>query len=343
MPKELPIEYPIKRNEERFLIGIFFIIILLLTFDIFHLAPARYHLIATIPPTETDAHFVIDEVYQKTGDIDALILGPCTAWWQIYTPFIQEALSKKYQRDTVVITLGYNHFGSDLMYLLLKDVLQKRKVKNLVLPLPKVEDLYPFPHQNSVNWWIYPKDLESVQGLSFAGYTRILGLNLFSAIYRSSLSGQPIPGMLTNQEFGFNSLRDSRRIKVSELPALNRAKYVNLVTPSETDLDTEHPLSADWVRFYQLVFELVKVHRINVVFVDSPHVTEFESRDRTIPGNFAKIIDPKIPVIRTDFKKWFSALPATLQNQIYSGHNLTAVGAQAFTDLIKDQLVEQIR
>ncbi len=343
MPKELPIEYPIQRKEERLIISVLFVFLLLLTAGYFRLTPSRKSLIAKIPSTETDADFVIDEVYGKTGDIDALIIGPCTAWWQIYTPFIQEKLSEKYKRKADVITLGHNHFGSDLTYLLLKDVLKQRKVKNLILPLPKVEDLYPFPHQNSVNWWIYPDDLEGVRGVSFFGYTRILGLNLFSSIYRSSLQDETRFLSSINQELGFNSLRDTQRLKTSELPHLNSKDYVKVKTTEETDLNREHPLSEDWVRFYKLIFELAKTHQINLVFIDSPHATEFESDEATIPGNFSEMTDPKIPVIATDFKKWFAVLPAHLQSQIYAGHNLTAIGSQAFTNLIKDQLVEKLK
>ncbi len=343
MPKELPIEYPFKSNEERLLIGVFFIFILLLTFGFFNLSPNRGSLIAKIPPTETNSGFVINQVYEQTSDIDALILGPCTAWWQIYTPYIQERLSQKYRQQAQVITLGYNHFGSDLMYLLLKDVLQKRKVKNLVLTLPKVEDLYPFPHQNAVNWWIYPSDLDAVQGISFVGYLRILGLNLFSAIYRSSLKGESLIDFTPNLEYGFNSLRDLQRIQKSQLPIFDRDQYVKVITPAETDLDSQHNLSVDWIRFYQLIFDLVKSHNINVVFVDSPHVAEFETTLKTVPGNFAEVTSSGIPVIAIDFKKWYSDLPIVLQNQIYAGHNLTAIGAQTFTDLIKDKLVEHLQ
>ena len=133
------------------------------------------------------------------------------------------------------------------------------------------------------------------------------------------------------------------RIQKSQLPVLDRGQYVKVITPSETDLDFDHPLSADWVKFYHLLFELVDSQQINVVFVDSPHATEFESNLKTVPGNFAEITKAEIPVIAIDFKKWYAALPAFLQNRIYSGHNLTAVGAQVFTDLIKDKLVDQLK
>ena len=49
MPKELPIEYPIQRKEERLIISVLFVFLLLLTAGYFRLTPSRKSLIAKIP------------------------------------------------------------------------------------------------------------------------------------------------------------------------------------------------------------------------------------------------------------------------------------------------------
>lgn len=345
MRTELPIEYPFKDRTEKLLILFFLITILLLTFGFFPISVERKKIIAKIPETETDAAFVIDEVYNKTSDIDLLLMGPCTIWWQIYTPYLQESLSQKYQRPAEVITLGFNHFGSDVMYLILKDLLLKRKVKNLLLALPKIEDLYSFPHQNAVSWWIYPKDLYNVHGLSINGYSRILGLNLFTSLYRSALQASTQDSLtVRNKELGFNFLRSTERLAKTQLPKLSNAKdLVQILNLEQMDLDQNILLAKDWAKFYTLLFELAKQNNINIFFVDSPHAVEFTGEEKTIPGNFPEIVGQPIPVVSTKFKLWQKSLPESFQNQIHTGHNLTVPGALLFTDLISATVLELVK
>lgn len=342
MQAELPIEYPFKSGAEKILILVLLSLILLLTFGFFPISIERKKIISKIPGTETDAAFVIDEVYNKTSDIDLLLLGPCTVWWQIYTPRLQEKLSQKYQRRAEVITLGFNHFGSDLMYLILKDVLKKRKVKNLLLSLPKIEDMYPFPHQNSIGWWLYPRDLDEAKGVSVYGYSRILGLNLFTSLQRNVLQATAqAPLAVQNKELGFNSQRGAERLESDEVAlSLSAKELVRTIKLEKTDLEPATIMSEDWAVFYRLLFKLAKQNDINIIFVDSPHALEFTEDVKTIPGNFPEIAVEPYLVVSTDFKRWHKSIPEKFQNRVYSGHNLTVIGAQLFTDLISPSVVE---
>lgn len=101
----------------------------------------REDLLRKIPATESNAPFLIRELYHDPSPIDLVFVGPCTVWWQIETRLIQERLSLAWGRPAKVISLGFNHFGSDVEYLILRDLLERRAVRNVALALPKREAL----------------------------------------------------------------------------------------------------------------------------------------------------------------------------------------------------------
>lgn len=179
MATKLPINAPFQNREERILVSFVLLLLVALPFILSYSSFRREILIAGILQSESNSDFLRQEIYHKTSDIDVLLIGPCRVWWQLYTPLIKSELERQRKAPANVITLGFNHFGSDLIYLILKDTLQRRKVKNLILSVPKKEDLHAFPHPNAIHWWVYPRDLQAIGRLSVLGHLKLLGLSVF--------------------------------------------------------------------------------------------------------------------------------------------------------------------
>jgi hypothetical protein len=349
----LPLKNPIQQDEERWLIWTLLLALLLLTLFAYPLGVRRAHLLSSLSSSEGDARFLIEQIYKEKSDIDVAIIGNCTLWWQLYTPDLKAQLEKKHQRPMNVLTFGYNHFGSDLPYLILKDLVQNRKVKNLILATPKIEDYNEFPHRNAISWWLYPSDLPVSGELSVLGHVKLLGLSFFTSLRRivlaSSAKNLDIPSH-SAKVFGFNTERIEKSIagefREPQVPALSSVPLSvhSKREPLAAQMRIGSPLlQGDWNLFYKKIADIAREQNIHVTFVDSPHAAEFESDSETITWGFENFFREETDLITLPFKQWKEALPPDVSNQVAAGHNLTFLGARLFTAAIGPSLVETIK
>ncbi|NJM53664.1 MAG: hypothetical protein HC846_09915 [Blastocatellia bacterium] len=73
--------------------------------------------------------FIKEEIFNKNEDIDILFLGGSIIWNAIDTPYVQKALSEKLGRPAKVVTFGFYFSSFDIPYTLVRDLLEKRRVK----------------------------------------------------------------------------------------------------------------------------------------------------------------------------------------------------------------------
>jgi len=310
----------------------------------------RAHLISTLPATEGNAPFLIRQIYQERESIDVALIGNCTLWWHVYTPELKASLEKALGRKLNVVTFGFNHFGSDLPYLILKDLVQRRTVKNLILALPKIEDFNEFPHRAAVHWWMYPHDIDSMGEISLAAHLKLFGVSFFGAPKRLLLSQNNVPKANPSdaaEHFGFNGQRWDKLVTENEL---RRAQLESLESQqSQPNLQPLRggspylPLERDWTVYYQKIANLAKQNNIRIVFLDSPHAREFESDDETVTWGFEKHFPVSTQMIRTPFRSWKDSFPKEISDRLLMGQNFTYLGARLFTAAIAPTVAEALR
>jgi hypothetical protein len=147
------------------------------------LLPSREQVYSAIPWADGDYPYLDKEFFQERGDIDIAFIGPSHIWMAIDAPYVQAALSKKLGRPAVVRTYGWNWPGYDAMYLITKDLLEHRKVRNLVFyDAYDVVDVRPMPHVLATHLFRFGDDAADLSGLP---------LYLQASYYFAAILGTP--------------------------------------------------------------------------------------------------------------------------------------------------------
>lgn len=341
-----PIQAPFQRREERFLILVVVLSLFTLPVIFSYVENPRLWLLSRIPETEASAKFITAELFKSEGDIDLLMTGPCTIWWQLYTPWIKEGIEGKLGRTATVLTFGHNHYGPDISRILLEEILQRRKVRFLLLPLPKAYQNDPFPHPQSHYWWNYPRDLEDLSPIPFKFHLQLFGSTVFFSPSRWLVRGKE-SGEVANHSFGFNTERTSNSDVFLEFQAAQ--KYLKQAEPPHTMTLKDAPEAAPtghlnvWQTQYQRIAELTREHDVKVFFIDTPNNSDSNEFDETPDWNFKRHFPSETPVIRLDIKKWLAGFPAEKVPSIYLGRNLTGLGALLFTRSVENSIAEVIQ
>ncbi len=123
-----------------FVILIIFILLLPKIFTNYDLV-SREDSYEIMPRNFGEYAFLKDEVFNKKEDIDILFIGTSITWNAVDTPQVQAALSQKLGRKARVLTLGYYFSGLDVSYTLLRDILERRRVRMIVFSIPRDEEI----------------------------------------------------------------------------------------------------------------------------------------------------------------------------------------------------------
>jgi hypothetical protein len=132
-------------------------------------------------PTEWGTFDLIQrEIFQNTSDIDVLLVGSSNLYHGLDAPYLRDQLARSMGQPANVVMLPYNFRCDLLQYLLVRDILERRKVKMLVLVMPFEEEQYAKPHLRTHYWMLHGD--ESLNGLPS---------QLSSSLFASTILGSP--------------------------------------------------------------------------------------------------------------------------------------------------------
>ena len=77
--------------------------------------------------------WIQQQVFERSGDIDMAFVGSSHIWTSVNTPYVQRELGKQLGRRAEVLTLGWNWSGYDALYSVASDLLERRKVRTIVI------------------------------------------------------------------------------------------------------------------------------------------------------------------------------------------------------------------
>lgn len=248
--------------------------------------PSLEHIYRDGPNQKGPFSFYYKQIFEEKSDIDILFLGPSTLWTAIDATYLTQELSAKLKRPAVVLSIGNNWQGEDFTDLQLNAILQKRKVKMLVVSIPVKNENRG--HAYSHRWIRFEpgtySDLDfsdkiQVYALSILGMPRHL-LNYFRHVpvseievnpndgtykVRSSLSGEFNPQTSEKQiHFSREQLFKTENHYDSVEPEFSKYQFhflnkwlkaaadagiavVDLHTPKFEELNSVHtPVAVDW-------------------------------------------------------------------------------------------------
>ena len=83
--------------------------------------------------------FVRHEIFEVKDDIDILFAGNSTLWAGIYSPIVQDALTQRLGRPARALTFGSYWPSMDVPYMEIRDALEHKHVRMIVLSIPRTE------------------------------------------------------------------------------------------------------------------------------------------------------------------------------------------------------------
>jgi hypothetical protein len=130
---------------------------------------------------ESRYRFAHGLVHEETGDLDVLFLGTCLFLSGLDMPTFQQALSKSLGRPTKVAMLATTFAGEDFEYVMLRDFLQKRSTKLLVVGMPGGKSFHDAPHALAPYWARFSDVKDLSVGISTPHAIRLYAMSVLGS------------------------------------------------------------------------------------------------------------------------------------------------------------------
>jgi hypothetical protein len=125
--------------------------------------------------------FIHDQIYREKSPIDILFIGPSLLWSGIDTPYVQTELSHRLGRPIRALTFGWSWSGEGLKNILLRDLLERRKVGIIVTQVIETSEV-AFNFHPLTAFWLQYDDLPLLNGgLGLLPQLQLYGLAAVSA------------------------------------------------------------------------------------------------------------------------------------------------------------------
>ncbi|MCZ2078825.1 MAG: hypothetical protein LC130_27990 [Bryobacterales bacterium] len=316
-------------------------------------ALSRRDVYETVPVKWGSFPYIHQQIFEKTSDIDLLFLGTSLLWEAIDTPHVQREMTKRLGREANVISLGTNWRCEQLNYMLLRDILERRKVRMVVLSMPIFRQKDELPHVQSYRWLLYGEDEPSLHGLparnrltSYAGNVLGAPRHLLSLVRPDHADSAPYELTLGSRQVqrGIGNSPFTRWTpKPPDIPV--RDMIYSEQTRGRFHF-TGQVLNPFQMHFLKLTFELLRRHEVKTVLLNIPVWTDREST-RAIermpwPGLFGK----DITLIGIPPASLFQGMsPDEVDRLFYNdydwpNHHFNQNGNEFFTRVIAPALVE---
>ncbi|MGE0631790.1 MAG: hypothetical protein AB7O96_05255 [Pseudobdellovibrionaceae bacterium] len=283
-------------------------------------------------PYQAEANFPFykQEIFQKSEAIDLLFVGPCTTWWQVLPTAFIEAYEQKKQRTPVIVNLGYNHSGEELTYLLVRETLNKRKVKTLVLTTPRPNEMYEFPHPNSFMFWNHFHDIKTGPKIDLVTHFQLYGVSVMGAIrhlpFLAFKNSYP-PHLDKFSTYG-EKIREPAGTQ-TEWHFRGDFKNYFFSNWDQQQMTLGRPISEREISFLKATVHLAQSHGIQVVFLSSPLREDFETGKIEERANWFQLFD-NIKFVGIPASKIRAENPETWE-QMLLGNNLSPEASMWFS------------
>jgi len=300
---------------------------------------------AVMPDRNGPFSYFKHEIFAEKSELDIVFLGSSLIWSGVDTPFVQHELSKKLGREANVITLGSNWRGEDLNYFVLRDLLEHRKVKMVVLTMPTSYQTINAPHHQGYRWMFYGD--EALRGLPLRQQLAIYGENVLGtprqvlSLFRSDRSettgpAKDLGALKVDQSYmgqPFTRMQPSVPLISADSLSYNQAGSTNFRF-------TNQPLSPYQMHFLNLTFALLKQHGVTPVILHIPVWTERHSTTVDERMNWQTVFGSEIPMVGMPPAVLFAGMTDKQIDQLYYDEHLNVNGNEFFTRTITPALLE---
>lgn len=320
--------------------------------------PSREQMYAAIPWGAGDFPFLHDQIFQEKEDIDIAFMGSSRIWCGLDTAAVEAALGAKLGRKAVVRTLGWSEPSFDPFYVVLKDLVEHRKVRMVVFC-----DLSPgggnAAHSNAPYWFRWGDNAGDLAGLSnrskasFYG-SAILGMprNLLGLL-RENLPVIPTEKIQCGKVFVKNPSYTLGALDLREpyggtfetyAPPSNVHPSEVCVTASATNLDFRFLGRAIWpmqAEFARKIGALAHDHGVKLVYLHMPLTTEGRSENIDEPVYWPDYFGANLTMVGIAPARLFRGISGENESKLFFNYeHLNQNGQKFFTSIVAPRLLQ---
>jgi hypothetical protein len=310
--------------------------------------PEHRDRLATASVTAGPYAYLQREIYDESGDIDLLFAGDSVVWTGIDTPAVQARLAGQLGRPARALTLGWVWPGHDLLFYVLRDLLEHRRVHQVVLRLWPGEMLNVPPHPQSHRWLVACQHdpvlpvLPLPERAMTYGIEVVGGLRNLLSLVRPDQTGPSIYRQTLGHKVVETALGGPFRRFEPPVPALSReALEVRTRWPASIRVvdQTLAPYQAGYAR---AIRDLLEAHGVKVTLLRFPARSEVRAPVVDVAGYATALYQGQARVVAPRPGELFEGLSDDELRAMYynDDYHLNANGAAFFTAAIMPALLD---
>lgn len=291
--------------------------------------------------------FHYQEIFEKKTDADIVVMGLSTLWVGLDSSYLEEQLGKKLGRKAAVFTLGANNVGEDLVYVLVKDLLEQRNVKMVILaPPPRPQEV---PHPDIHRVLQYGVHEESWEGLPFLEKARFYALCILGAprqalgVIRPDIMRTTRPQLMKTNGSWVRSTawKGVQFEKVDVPPILAKPKEFIYYSWDENELAFSNEMSSYQEYFFRKTIDLLKEKGVKVALLYLPLYKDRAYKAIPIRASYEATLGQGIPIIGVVPARLFKDMSDTeIQYLYYNQNHFNTNGNAYFTKTITPAIME---
>ncbi len=298
---------------------------------------------SSLPALFCDSQSLYKEIYEKKSDADVVFVGSSMVWNAIDVDTIQRRLRAACGDDKNVVMLAHNSYGLDADYFLLHDLLQKRRVRLVMIQMPLATGFSAWPHVLAEAWF------------TLDNWTNICGPELplpaKISLYSQAVLGAPrkILSLLRPDAFGqiVNNCEEHSGSLFHKIGIEFHPAPPNLVpdqlfyssAPQSFDFDPK-PINQYQLYFLNKIMSLLKSNGVTVICLHPPLLKDVKMTKVVEPGRWPELLEIHPDIFGVPGKDLFKGLSEEDDKRLFEdGMHLDANGCVYFSEAISGGVI----
>jgi hypothetical protein len=310
--------------------------------------PSRAALYASLPSEAGPMAFIHREIFVETRDVDVLFVGASHLFAGVDAPHVQRALSRALGREAVVLSFGVNWRGEDMHYVLVRDLLRRRRLHTLVLAMPRASDRESAPHPLA-DHWLTLDDPRVTRGLPVTQRLQVYAANVLgtprrvlSLVRPDRLAESPpyaatLGAGLFERGFADRPFRPSS----AEPPVIAARTLILSPATAHRFRFLDVPLTPYQAHFIRALVELVRERGIHLAVLSIPVWGQGPPAAHAVERLYwPEVLGVPTAVIGVPAAELFAGIDERGIEAFYYNTHLNRNGAERFTRVITPALIE---
>ena len=341
--------FPTTRNSIAFGILLLFLLTLPLTLYSIGL-PSRYAVYRGVAQQAGPFDFLRRVVFEQTEPLDVVVLGHSLLKLSMEYEQIEQGLQREFGRPARTLVAGLNWEGVDMQYFLLRDLLEHRKVRMLIVQMPTLAQRSRRPHAQTFRvfrWGDFPGALDGLGVRDEAGLYAACVLGAprhLLTLLRPNLIDPSMGALRPTEErerFGyFGSPFVAVNTRPPEFTAESLIYSPERVGPFDF---SGAPLNSYQLHFARKIAELARQHHTQLVVMHVPLASEYGQSRIVERGNWRELLGQDVEVIGAPSASLFPGMDEDRVHLYYEDEHMNFNGMRYFTRVMTPALVRIYR